>query len=39
MDPICTYLANSMLPSDHKEADYVKKRVNWFILYDGILYK
>ena len=39
MDPIRTYLADDKLPSDYKEADRIKRRVNWFILYDGILYK
>jgi len=39
VDPIRTYLAIKTLPSDHKEADRVKRQANWFILYDGILYK
>jgi len=39
MDPIRTYLANGTLPADPKEADPVKHRSNWFILYEGILYK
>jgi len=39
MDPICAYLTDSTLPSNLKEADHVKQRSNWFILYDGLLYK
>ena len=39
MEPIHTYLTDGTLPSDPKEADKVKKRSNWFILYEGILYK
>jgi len=39
MDPIHAYLTNGTLLSDPKEADKVKKRSNWFILYKGILYK
>jgi len=39
MDPIRAYLADRTLPSDHKEADLVKKWANLFMLYDGILYK
>ena len=33
------YLTNGTLPSDSKEVVKVKKRSNWFILYEGILYK
>ena len=32
-------MADGTLPSDSKEADRVKRRANWFILCDGILYK
>jgi len=39
MDPIPVYLADGTLPTDSKEANRVKRRANWFILYDGILYK
>ena len=39
MDPIRAYLADGTLPKDSKEADRVKRQANWFILYDGILYK
>jgi len=39
MEPIRAYLTDGTLPSDPKEADKVKKRSNWFILYKGILYK
>ena len=39
MDPIREYLTDDTLPPDPKEADKVKKRSNWFILYEGILYK
>ena len=39
MDPIRMYLADEMLPPDPKEANRAKRRANWFILYDGILYK
>jgi len=35
MDPTGAYLANGTLPMDVKEAN----QANWFILYDGILYK
>jgi len=37
MDPICAYLVT--LPSYHQEADLVRTRANWFILYDRILYR
>ena len=33
MDPIRTYFTDG-----NKEVDKVKKRSNWFILYEGILY-
>jgi len=33
------YLTDGTLPLDPKEADRMKKRSNWFILYEGILYK
>jgi len=39
MEPIRAYLADGTLPTDAKEAEKVKKRSNWFILYEGILYK
>jgi len=39
MEPIRAYLTDGTLPSDPKEADKVRKRSNWFILYEGILYK
>jgi len=39
MDPIRAYLADGTLPVDPKEIGGVKKRLNWFILYEGILYK
>ena len=39
MDLICAYLTDSTPAPDPKEADKVKKRSNWFILYEGILYK
>ena len=39
MEPIRASLTNGILPSNPKEADKVKKRSNWFILYEGILYK
>jgi len=39
MDHIRVYLTKGKLLSDPKEADEVKKRSNWFILYEGILYK
>jgi len=39
MDPIRAYLDDSTLLVDPKEVDIVKKRSNWFILYEGILYK
>ena len=39
MDLIHAYLTDGTLPPDPKEADKVKKRLNWFILYEGILYK
>ena len=38
IDPICAYLPDSTHPADPKEADGVKKRSNWFIPYEGILY-
>jgi len=39
MDPICAYLADGMLPQDSKEADRTKRWANWFLMYEGILYK
>jgi len=39
MDPIRAYIIDGTLPMDPKEADKVKKRSNWFILYEGILHK
>jgi len=39
MDPIRAYLADDTLPPNAKEVDQVKKQANWFILYEGILYK
>ena len=39
MEPTRAYLADGTLPSDPKEANKVKKRSNWFILYEGIIYK
>jgi len=39
MDPIKGYLADGTLPAHTKEAERVKKRADWFILYKGILYK
>ena len=39
MDPICAYPTDGTFPSYSKEADKVKKMSNWFILYEGILYK
>ena len=39
MDPIRVYLTDDTLHADSKEADRVKWRSNWFILYEGILYK
>ena len=39
MEPIRTYLAEGVLPTDAKEAEKIKKRSNWFVLYEGILYK
>lgn len=39
MDPIVVYLSDGTLPSERKEAERVKKRAEWFILYKGILYK
>jgi len=39
MDPIRVYLADGALPLDFKEVDRAKRQANWFILYDGILYK
>jgi len=39
MDPVRAYLVDATLPADSKEADRVKKKANWFILYDRVLYK
>ena len=39
MDPIRTCPTDGTLPLDPKEADKGRKRSNWFILYEGILYK
>jgi len=39
MGLICAYLADGTLPSDSKEAGRMKRRANWLILYDRILYK
>ena len=39
MDPIRMYLADGKLPPNSKEVNHVKRRENWLILYDGIIYK
>ena len=39
MDRIRTYLTDGTLPANPKEADPIKRRSNWLILYEGILYK
>ena len=39
MEPIRAYLADGTLPTDAKEAEKIKKWSNWFVLYEGILYK
>lgn len=39
MDPIAAYLAYGTPLSNAKEAKCIKKRVEWFILNNGILYK
>jgi len=39
MDPILTYWANVTLLSNPKAAERVKKKGEWSILYDGILYE
>jgi len=37
MEPIVANLSNGVFPLDSKEAERVKKRAEWFILYDGKL--
>ena len=39
MDPIKAYLSDDALPTGTKESEQVKKLVEWFILYERILYK
>ena len=39
MDPIRAYLTDGTLLADQKEVDRVNRWSNWFILYEGILYK
>jgi len=39
MDPMRAYLTDSILPADPKEANRVRQRSNWFVLYERILYK
>ena len=39
MQPPMNYLHNETLLKDMKEADRIKKRFGWFLLYEGILYK
>jgi len=39
MNPIHAYLTDGTLPADPKEADHVRQRSNWLILYEGKLYK
>jgi len=39
MDPILAYLTDGTLPPYSTEADCVKRRTNWFTLYNEILYK
>jgi len=39
MDPIHTYLTDGTLPTNPKEAEWVKRCSSWFILYVGALYK
>ena len=39
MEPIRAYLADGTLPTDAREGEKIKRRSNWFLLYEGILYK
>jgi len=39
MDPLVSYLQDGTLPSDPKDASRVRKKAQWFTLYEGILYK
>jgi len=39
MDPIIVYLTDETLHANDNEAKRARKRVEWFILYEAILYK
>ena len=39
MDPLVSYLWDGTLPSDPRDASRIRKKAQWFTLYEGILYK
>ena len=39
MDPLIYYLHDGTLPQDQKEANQIRKRSQWFLPYEGFLYK
>ena len=39
MDPLVSYLRDGTLPSDPKEANRIERKSQWFMLYEGVLYK
>jgi len=39
MDPLVSYLRDGTLPSNPRDASRVRKKAQWFTLYEGILYK
>jgi len=39
MDPLVSYLRDGTLPSDPKEANRIERKPQWFMLYEGVLYK
>ena len=39
MDSLVSYLRDGTLPSDPKDANRIRKKAQWFTLYEGVLYK
>jgi len=38
MNPLVNYLQDGTLPLDPKDANCIKKKSQWFSLYEGVLY-
>ena len=39
MNPLVNYLRDGTIPLDSKDASRIKKKSQWFMLYEGVLYK